>query len=244
VGRQPHRTRYRRTARRGARFKERAGKVLWCSANAERLARVGPWVVCADAIPNLRVLERGPPRRAIPGHLERPAFAYVRHGTVNLLLSLAVHSGRMAPAVLGANDAAHSIPALRRFRRRHRRLKGVFLLHAGGASPIAGATADYLGGGAGRWRPRLTPAHASWLNQAELRVGAFGGRYLRRGSWAPRGEFISQGLAAGEEYNDRYAHPLKWTWTNDQMRRWYAEHAPSIFAGLRSRATRGGRLGG
>jgi DDE superfamily endonuclease len=225
---QPHRTRYWRTARLDERFKERAEKVLWCYANAERLARAGTWVVCADEIPNLQVLERHPLRRAIPGHIERQEFEYVRHGTVNLLLFLAVHSGAMELAILGANDAAHYISALRRFRRRHRRLKGVFLIHDGGASHIAGATADYVGGCAGWWRPRLTPAHASWLNQAELLVEAFGGRYLKRGSWATRGEFISQVLASGAEYNARYAHPFKWTWTNDQMRRWYAEHAPSI----------------
>src|SRR6187402_3502121 len=33
---QPHRTRYWKTAKRDARFKERAEKVLWCYANAAR----------------------------------------------------------------------------------------------------------------------------------------------------------------------------------------------------------------
>jgi hypothetical protein len=53
---QPHRTRYWRTTRLDARFKERAEKVLWCYANADRLARRGIWVVCADEIPNHQVL--------------------------------------------------------------------------------------------------------------------------------------------------------------------------------------------
>src|SRR5437588_11698928 len=55
---QPHRTRYWRTARLDGRFKERAEKVLWCYGNAQRLAQRGIWVVCADEIPNLQVLER------------------------------------------------------------------------------------------------------------------------------------------------------------------------------------------
>ena len=38
---QPHRTRYWRTTRLDARFKDRAEKVLWCYGNAERLARRG-----------------------------------------------------------------------------------------------------------------------------------------------------------------------------------------------------------
>jgi hypothetical protein len=222
---QPHRTRYWRTARLDGRFKERAEKVLWCYGNAQRLAQRGIWVVCADEIPNLQVLERRPIRRAIPGHIEQQEFEYVRHGTVNLLLFLVAHTGRMELTALGANDAAHYIPALRGFRRRHRGLKGAFLLHDGGASHIAGETGDYLGGCAGWWRPRLTPAHASWLNQAEMLIKAFRGRYLKRGSWGTREEMLGHVLASWPEYNRRYAHPFRWTWSNDQMRRWFTEHA-------------------
>ena len=61
---QPHRTRYWRTTRLDARFKDRAEKVLWCYANAERLARRGYWVVCTDEVPNFQVLERKPIRRS------------------------------------------------------------------------------------------------------------------------------------------------------------------------------------
>jgi hypothetical protein len=131
----------------------------------------------------------------------------------------------MELAVLGANDAARYVGALKAFRRRHRGLKGAFLIQDGGGSHIAGATADYLGGCAGWWRPRLTPAHASWLNQAEMLVKAFGCRYLKRGSWATREEFLDHVQASWTEYNQRYAHPFNWTWTNDQMRRWFADHA-------------------
>ena len=53
---QPHRTRYWRTSRIDTHFNERAEKILWCYANAERLARRGFWVVCADEKPNFQVL--------------------------------------------------------------------------------------------------------------------------------------------------------------------------------------------
>ena len=187
--------------------------------------RQGVWVVCTDEIPNLQVLEREPIRRAIPGHIEQQEFEYTRHGTVNLLLFLVVHTVRMELTVLGANDAAHYIPVLRDFRRRHRRLKDVFLIHDGGASRIAGETTKYLKGSAGWWRPRLTPAHASWLNQAEMLIKAFRGRYLKRGSWVTRDDLVEHVLASWPEYNRRYAHPFKWTWTNAQMRKWFSEHA-------------------
>jgi DDE superfamily endonuclease len=221
---QPHRARYWRTARLDSRFRERAEKVLWCYAQADRLARRGVWVVCADEVPNLQVLQRDPTRRAIPGSVEQREFEYVRHGTVNLLVFLVVHSGRMELEVLPANDAAHYVPALRRFRRRHRGLAGAYLVQDGGGSHIAGPTRDYLRGG-GWWKPRLTPAHASWLNQAELLIQAFGYHYLRRGSWRSREAFIDHVTASWPEYNERYAHPFAWTWTNHKMRRWFAQHS-------------------
>jgi hypothetical protein len=170
---QPHRTRYWRTARLDARFKDRAEKVLWCYAHAERLAKQGIWVVCTDEMPNKQVLERHPIRRAIPGSIEQQEFEYTRHGTVNILTFLIVHTGEMEAVCLAANNAEHYIPELEQFRRAHCKLRGVFLIHDGGASHIAAKTADYLTSCHGWWRPRLTPAHASWLNQGELLNHAF-----------------------------------------------------------------------
>ncbi len=222
---QPHRTRYWRTSRLDARFKERAEKVLWCYADAERLAKQGIWTVCTGEMPNKQVLERRPIRRAIPGSIEQREFEYTRHGTVNLLTFLVVHTGRMEVAVEAKKDAEHYIRELKAFRRRHRGLKGVFLVQDGDPSHTAALTAAYWSGCGGWWRPRFTPVHASWLNQAEPLIEAFAYRYLKRGSWASREEFISHVDASWPEYNRRYAHPFEWTWTNHQMRRWFDEHA-------------------
>src|SRR5205814_5411843 len=101
---QPHRTRYWKTARLDAEFKERTEKVLWCYGNAERLARQGIWTVAVDEKPNFQVLERCPVRRAIPGSIEQQEFEYTRHGTVNLLFFLIVHAGRMELAVETKKD--------------------------------------------------------------------------------------------------------------------------------------------
>jgi DDE superfamily endonuclease len=221
---QPHRTRYWRTTRLDPLFKARAEKVLWCYGNAERLARKGYWVVCADELPNFQVLERRPIRRSVPGSIEQREFDYTRHGTVNLLTFLVVHTGRMRAVALEQNDAANYVPALEEFRRRHRLLRGVYLIHDGGPSHIAGATAEYFAGCHGWWRPRFTPARASWLDQAELLIHAFSDRYLKRTSWHDREEFIRHVGVSWREYNERYAHPFEWTWTNHKMRRWFARH--------------------
>jgi DDE superfamily endonuclease len=221
---QPHRTRYWRTTRLDSRFKARAEKVLWCYGNADRLVRRGYWVVCTDEVPNFQVLERKPIRRSTRGSIEQREFDYTRHGTVNLLVFLVVHTGRMRIVVLEKNDAANYILALEEFHRRHRQLRGIYLIHDGGPSHIAGTTAEYFDGGHGWWRPRLTPARASWLDQAELLIHAFGGRYLKRSSWPDRETFIRHVMASWPEYNELYAHPFEWTWTNQKMRNWFVRH--------------------
>ena len=50
-----------------------------------------------------------PIRRAIPGAIEQQEFEYIRHGTVNLLFFLIVHTGRMELAVEAKKDADHYI---------------------------------------------------------------------------------------------------------------------------------------
>lgn len=220
---QPHRVRYWKTARLDERFKHRAEKILWCYANAKRLVHRGLWVVCVDEMPNLQAIERSPIRCAIPGSVEQQEFEYTRHGTVNVLMFLMVHSGRMEACCPMHKDAAHYIEALQHFRQRHRHLRGVFLIQDGDPSHTAAATAEYFKADPW-WRPRFTPAHASWLNQAELLNDAFRFHYLKRGSWHSRQALLDHIAAAWPEYNQRYAHPFEWTWTNQKMRRWFAKH--------------------
>ncbi len=222
---QPHRTRFWKTARLDAQFMERAVKILWCYTYAEHLARRGYWVVCADELPNFQVLERVPIRRAIPGAIEQREFEYKRHGTVNVLVFLIVHSGQMEAVCLESKDALHYRAALRYFRRRHRHLHGVYLIHDGDSSHTGGCTPRYLSDFRGWWHPRLLPPDASWLNQAELLLDTFELHYLKRGSWQSREEFIEHIAASWPEYKRLYAHPFEWEWTIPKMKQWFAEHS-------------------
>ena len=84
------------------------------------LAEQGIWVVCVDEIPTFQVLERNPIRRAIPGSIEQQEFDYTRHGTVNMLVFLVVHSGLMELAFLEANDHEHYLAELELFHKQHK----------------------------------------------------------------------------------------------------------------------------
>jgi len=222
---QPHRTRFWKSARLNAQFMERAVRILWCYTYADHLASRGYWVVCADELPNFQVLEREPIRRAIPGSIEQREFEYTRHGTVNVLVFLMVHSGQMEAVCLESKSAQHYTAALRHFRRRHHHLRGVYLIHDGDSTHTGGCTPGYLGEFRRWWRPRLLPPEASWLNQAEMLLEAFEERYLKRGSWRSRAEFLAHIAAAWPEYNRLYAHPFEWEWTIPKMKQWFAKHS-------------------
>jgi hypothetical protein len=84
-----------------------------------------------------------------------------------VLLFLIVHSGRMEATCPARKDAEHYLQALQQFCSRHRHLRGVFLIQDGDPTHTAAATTGYFNSHPG-WRPRFTPAHTSWLNQAEL----------------------------------------------------------------------------
>jgi hypothetical protein len=183
------------------------------------------WVVCVDEVPTFQVLERQPIRRAIPGSIEQQEFDYTRHGTVNMLLFLVVHSGLMQLVFLEANDHEHYLAELELFYKQHKELKGIFLIQDGGSSHTAAGTHSYFAKSKGWWKPRYTPANASWLDQAEILIHAFKHYYLKRVSWQSKAEFKTHVLASWPEYNHRYAHPFEWTWTNQSMRRWFAKHA-------------------
>jgi transposase len=220
---QPHRTRYWKTAHLDARFKERAEQILWCYGNAERLAEQGIWVVCVDEIPTFQILERDPIRRAIPGSIEQQEFDYTRHGTVNMLLFLIVHTGLMHLAFLDENNQDHYIPELELFHRQHKELKEVFLIQDNGPSHVGAKTQRYFKGNRW-WTSRYIPANASWLNQAEILIHSFKHYYLNRESWKTKPDFKMYVNASWPEYNRRYAHPFEWTWTNYKMRQWFAKH--------------------
>ncbi len=71
-----------------------------------------------------------------------------------------------------------------------------------------------------RIRAIYTPAHASWLNQAELLLRAFTGKYLNRFDCNSRQELIDHLNASWPEYNEHYAHPFTWSWSSRQMYDW------------------------
>ena len=220
----PHRSRYWKTAAVDEHFTRLAAPVLWCYERVEWLERRGELVLCVDEKPNLQALERRRPAQPMrPGRIARHEFEYLRHGTVNFLALLDVYDGTMWGTCLDANDAAHFVPALERAlaQRRYRSADRIHLILDNGPSHVAQATRARLAA-IPRLRVLYTPPHASWLDQAELLLRAFGDRYLQHLDVSSRIALIGHLNASWPEYNRQYAHPFTWSWTRRDLHAWAA----------------------
>jgi hypothetical protein len=220
----PHRCRSWKTPVLDECFVPQAARVLWAYEQVQRLLAREEVVLCLDEKPNLQVLERRLPTRPARPHLiAREEFEYVRHGTVNFLAGMALHSGQMSGACLERNDSPCLVHALPSFLRPYRTWRRVHLIWDEGPSHTARLTREALRA----WpnvRLLFTPPHASWLNQAELLLRAFSARYLERGDWPSRHAMQTHLLDSCPEYNRLFAHPFTWSWTRAKMHAWVQRH--------------------
>jgi hypothetical protein len=218
---QPHRSRYWKTPTLNEEFRERAARILWLYERVDWLLERDEIILALDEKPNLQVLERYAPTRLMrPGEIERQEFEYIRHGTVNFLVALVVHSGKMCGWCLPANDSYHLCRVLPRFFYKYRKARRIHLIWDGGSSHISGYTQEFLRIYQPQVRVLVTPAHASWLNQAELLLRGFSSHYLDRGDWSSQEQMIDHLNASWPEYNRLFAHPVSWSWTRNDMHKW------------------------
>ncbi len=199
----------------------RALKILWYYRRVAWLWQRGEVVIALDEKPNLQVLERAAPtRRMQSGQIERQEFDYHRHGTVNLLAGLTLYTGHMWAECLAKNDGEHFRPAVRRLLHPYSWARRIHLIMDNGPSHASAETRAFFRDLWPRVHGLFTPTNASWLNQAELLLEAFGERYLTRGSWEARTTLVKHILSSRVEYNHYFAHPFDWQWSCQDFRYW------------------------
>ena len=219
---QPHRMRYWITPTLNTEFLERAGRILWIYERIEALQAHDEIALALDEKPNIQALHGVHPRQPMqPGRIERREFEYERHGVVNFLALLNIYNGKMRSRCLDQNDSEHLCRALPSLLQPFHAFRRVHLIWDGGPSHIAAATTSFLKSRYGSWlRILLTPAHASWLNQAEILLKSFDVRYLRRGDWDSRQQLIDHLYASTPEYNRLWAQPIHWSWSRRDLHEW------------------------
>jgi hypothetical protein len=225
---QPHRSRYWKTARLDEEFLRVAAKVLWCYEMVDWLHRRGEVVICMEEKPHLQALRRLAPTQPMEaGRIERREFEYERKGVVHFLVAFNVYDGTMLGWGLDKNDHEHFLWGVRQVARRYARARRIHLIVDNGGSHIAEETRRYFARHP-RWRVVYTPAHASWLNQAELLLRVFTAKYLDRFDPESRQHLIEHLTLSVPDYNRRFAHPFEWSWTRRDLYIWAEKKSHEI----------------
>jgi len=219
---QPHRSRYWITPTLNAGFMERAGRILFIYERIDSLRAHDEIALALDEKPNIQALGRTHPKQPMqPGQIERQEFEYERHGTVNFLALLNIYNGKMRSCCLDRNDSEHLCLALPALLQPFHSFRRVHLIWDGGPSHASAATAAFLKARYDSWlRILFTPAHASWLNQAEILLKSFDVRYLQSGDWNSRQQLIDHLHDSTPEYNRLWAQPINWSWTRRNLHLW------------------------
>ena len=219
---QPHRQRYWITPTLNAAFLEQASRFLWIYERIEMLKAQNEIALALDEKPNIQALQRTHPTQPMrTGQIERQEFEYERHGVVNFLALLNLYNGKMRSCCLEKNDSEHLCRSLPALLQPFHSFKPVHLIWDGGPSHASAATTSFLQSRYGDWlRVLSTPAHSSWLNQAEILLKCFELRYLQRGNWTSRQHLIDHLYDSTPEYNRLWAQPINWSWTRRDLRNW------------------------
>ena len=217
--------------------------VCACYLEAPRqLAEEGTHTVSVDEMTGIQALERlHPPLAMRPGHIERPEFEYIRHGTQCLIGNFEVATGQMLTPSVGltrteADFAAHIAQTLatdpagewifvvdQLNTHQSEALVRLVATECGLAAELGvkgktGLLASmasrkaFLEEPGHRIRFVYTPKHSSWLNQIEIWFGILVRRVLKRGSFTSVDELRERLLAFIVYFNTALAKPFQWTY--------------------------------
>ncbi len=209
---------------------------------AQQLAQAGVYIVSSDEKTGIQALERKHPSRPmIAGKVELREFEYIRHGTLALIASFAVATGRIITASVGPTrkeeDFAEHLEAViasepkagwifivdQLNTHKSETLVRLVAQHCGletelgekGKSGILQSMpsrAAFLSDPGHRIRFVYTPKHTSWLNQIEIWFSILVRKVLRRGSFRSRAELQQRIEAFILYFNETMARAFKWTY--------------------------------
>ena len=222
-------------------FDAKAQDICRLYLDAARLYEEGRLVLSSDEKTGMQALGRPhPTREAQPGKPAKVEFDYIRHGTRGLLTTFCVPTGKLVWDLLPTRTSVDWVAHLRHVVGQFPGMKHydwvVDNLNTHWSLEVCRLVAELedltinekeLRTGAQR-RAFLseqshehvfhfTPIHGSWLNQVELFFSVLSRRFLRDGVFGSMSEFEERLQAWLKRYNEKHAHPYKWTYAGQPL---------------------------
>jgi transposase len=177
----------------------------------------GSIVVCTDEKTAIAARSRKhPDQPARSGRPARREFEYVRHGTVSIIAALHVHTGEVITQRITKNNSVTFIAFLTMLDQHIDPALTIHLVLDNGSSHTSKATKRWLREHP-RFQPTYTPAHASWLDQAELFFSILTRRLLRRGAFTSR-EDLADKIENFTVVHNQTAKPYRWTYDGHPLK--------------------------
>lgn len=244
----PHKVRYwLNSAEKGlAEYDQRVEKI--CQTYQNSLDESAPVVISVDEKTGIQALEDLYPSKAIvPGSAEKREFEYIRHGTLCLIPSFNVATGRIDCFTIAEKRdeevfKEHIQKTIKLHENKpivfvcdqlntHKSAKLVELIHSyekddvilgkkrkpEGVLHNMKSRMAYLEDESHRIRFQYTPKHCSWLNQVEIWFGILSRKLLKRSSFTSKADLREKLARFIEYFNENLAKPFKWTYTGKAL---------------------------
>jgi hypothetical protein len=222
-------------------FDVKADAICQLYVQAPQFYEQGRLVLCCDEKTGMSIRGRQyPTQPAQPGKPSKREFEYIRYGTRCLLTTFSVPTGKvvwdLGETRTSQDWAAHlrhvreQFPGMRRYDwvmdnlNTHWSLDVCRLVAQWCALPLVEKALRtgqqrraFLSDPTHQHVFHFTPLHGSWLNQVELFFSVLARRFLKRGDFASVEDFAVRLRHWLEVYNDRHAHPYRWTYTGEPL---------------------------
>jgi transposase len=177
----------------------------------------GSVVLCLDEKTGIQAKEQiAPAKPAGPGRVQKLEWEYRRHGTVSLMASFEVRTGKVVGRCIKSNDSKTFIQFLQQLLRLYPKGK-LYLVMDNGSSHVSQATREFMAKNR-RLKPVYLPVHASWLNQIEIWFSVLARKSLKHVSF-PSQDALRKQIRDFIGYHNRFLkHPYRWTYDGQPLR--------------------------